>query len=140
MSDVFALRSQSMMLVARSPRNNRVRGVLILVAQLVLVTLLDRTSERWHPLPGAPRRNRAKCSSKESHVNSRRGSGLSSRALFDLVVVSLIVEGKHVVRGEFATEILMAVSGQHPCQIDGFVRNLDLLQHRSIALDQSGSV
>ena len=40
------------------------------------------TSERWHPLPGAPRRNRGKCSSKEGHVNSLRGSGLSSRALF----------------------------------------------------------
>ena len=41
-----------------------------------------RTSERWHPLPGAPRRNRVNGSSKEGHVDSRRGSGLLSRVLF----------------------------------------------------------
>ena len=38
--------------------------------------------ERWHPLPGAQRRNMVKCSSKEGHVNSLQGSGLSSRVLF----------------------------------------------------------
>lgn len=45
-------------------------------------------------------------------------SRLSTTVLLALVAVSLIVEGKHVVRGEFATKVLMAVSGQHPCQID----------------------
>jgi hypothetical protein len=79
---------------------------------------LGRTSERWRPLPGVPRGNGVKRSIQQGHDNSQRGGGLSSRALFDLVVVSLIVEGKHVVCGEFATEVVMAVSGQHPCQID----------------------
>jgi len=49
--------------------------------------MLKRTSERWHPLPGAPRRNRVECLSKEGHFNSQRGSGLSSRVLLGAYLV-----------------------------------------------------
>ena len=45
----------------------------------------DRTSKWWHPLPGAPVRLKVKGSNHDSISNSRRGSGLSTHALFGLV-------------------------------------------------------
>ncbi len=45
----------------------------------------QRTSKRWRPLPGAPVRLRVKGSNHGSISDSRRGSGLSSRALFALL-------------------------------------------------------
>ena len=68
-------------------RSLQAESIEIIEIAIITCFISRLTSERWHPLPGAPRRNRVKCSSKEGHVNSRRGSGLSSRALFAALLV-----------------------------------------------------
>lgn len=55
----------------------------------IMLVIFCTNAQALDPALGAQRRNRVKCSSKGGHVNSRRGSGPSSRAFFAAYSASL---------------------------------------------------